>query len=298
MKQICWTLALLGGVAATCAARGTTWTPIETLPHAAPVEVIVRDKPRVYFRVTPESPVVVPVEGPVRLRVISRMELAPGSHEVGTYRLSATERGTTYKTLDTESAAGTTVKLAVGEGAVCKGRHMGLDVPAGSHSITLGVSGAASVLVRLEQAAAVSDAPMVTLTPVTAARSVTVAEGEKLLPYYSVLPGQPVKLRVEGPTTVELLTRLDFDATMRGSQSYRLRVSEHGSLLHEIAFKTTKATTASYTNLPDRVPSKFDRSSLALADGLHEIQIEIVEPAGGVVEIHARIPEISVGTEE
>jgi len=85
---------------------------------------------------------------------------------------------------------------------------------------------------------------------------------------------------------------------MRGSQSYRLRVTEHGAVIHEIAFKTTKATTASYTNLADHVPSKFDQSTLAFGDGLHEIQIAILEPARGSVEIHARIAEVSVGNEE
>jgi len=293
-----WGLALLGSAALVGAAQGAKWTAIEKLPRAVPVEVIVRDQPRVYFRVTAESPVVVPLEGPIRLRVISRVELPAGSHEVAKYRLNATDGSTTFGTLDTESAAATVVRLAAGESAVGKSRHMMLDVPAGSHQITLGLSHAGSVLVRLEQASPGGGSPMVTLTPVVAARSVTVAEGEKLLPYYSVLPGQPVTLRLVGPTTLQLLSRLDFDATMRGSQSYRLRVTEHGAVIHEIAFKTTKATTASYTNLADHVPSKFDQSTLAFGDGLHEIQIAILEPARGSVEIHARIAEVSVGNEE
>jgi hypothetical protein len=279
-------------------APASKWDALEKLSRVPPVEVLVRDKSRIYFRVTPQAPVVVPVEGPVRLRVVSRIELPAGSQAVATYRLTASEGATTFETLDTESAAASEVKPAAGGSALGKSRRMTFDVPAGSHKVTLALGGASSVLVRIHQSSAKGEVPMVSLTPVSAARSVTVSEGEKLVPYYSVLPAQPVKLRVVGPTSLELLARLDFDATMRGQQTYRLRVSERGRTLREYSFKTTKAIAASYTNLADRVPSKFDRVTLPLGDGAHDLAIELVEPVRGAAEIHARIPEPSVGNEE
>lgn len=63
-------------------------------------------------------------------------------------------------------------------------------------------------------------------------------------------------------------------------------------------FRTNKATTASYTNLKDRVPSKFDRLMLPIGNGTHEISVELLAPAGGAAEIHARIPQPTVGNEE
>src|SRR5262249_14742552 len=155
----------------------------------------------------------------------------------------------------------------------------------GRHRVELDLTGAAAALIRIQSSAATEGGePMVSLTPVSASRSVTVVEGEKSIPYYSVLPGQPVRIRVVGPTRLELLARLDFDATMRGQQSYRLRLAEAGRALREFPIKTTKATTATYANLPDRVPSKFERVVWSVPAGIHEIAVELVQPPQGSAE--------------
>ena len=174
-----------------------------------------------------------------------------------------------------------------------------VDVPAGKHELTLVLEDTQSVLVRLQRgAAAKGHEMMVSLTPVEAPRSVLLAEGERTIAYYSVLPKKAVRLRVVGPTRLELMTRLDFDPTMRGTQSYSLAISDGDRRLREVTFKTTKATTASYTNLTDRVPSKFDRVQLVIEAGTHEISVELLQPVQGSVEIRALIPQPAVLDQE
>jgi hypothetical protein len=85
---------------------------------------------------------------------------------------------------------------------------------------------------------------------------------------------------------------------MRGTQSYRLTVTEKGRSLRGVEFKTTKATGATYTNLKDRVPSKFDQFQLVIGPGLHELSVNLVSPVKGAVEVHARIPQPQIGNEE
>ena len=87
-------------------------------------------------------------------------------------------------------------------------------------------------------------------------------------------------------------------ARQRGTQSYRLAISDGGKPLRELQYKTTKALTATYPELTDRVPSKFRRASLPIPSGLHEISVALVKPKNGSVEIHARIPEPDVGNAE
>ncbi len=283
----------------SAAARAGAWEAIERLPGQAAVSVLVNGQPRIYFRILPGKPLAISIDGPARLRIVSRVEMPPGSTEVVSYVLRVSEGANVLDQQKTETSASSAARLAAGSQAIAKSRRMGVEVPKGRHPLSLSVEGPFAVLVRLQQAApAMGERPMVTLTPVEAARSVLVTEGEKTIPYYTALPGRPVKLRVVGPTTLDLLTRLDFDETMRGTQTYRLAITEGGRRLREVEFKTTKATTATYGNLKDRVPSKFDRLQLAIADGLHELAVELLAPAKGSVEIHARIPEPSTGTEE
>ena len=284
-------IALAGPVAAA------GWESIESLPGRAAVTVTVKGKPRIYFRITSGAPLAVTVVGPAQLRVISRAALPGPKAPVASYQLVATEGGKALLAADEKAGAARSAS-APGVAALGEARRMTIDVPTGTHTIEIHLAGASAVLARLQRSAPAGAESWVSLTPIKAARSVSVLEGEKSIAYYTALHGQPVALRVVGPTTLDLLTRLDFDDTMRNVQAYRLRLMERGKMLREVEFRTTKAVTASYSNLADRVPSKFDRLSLPVGPGLHEIEIQLVAPAGGAAEIHARIPQPSVGNAE
>lgn len=275
------------------------WEAIERLPDRTPVTVTVEGKPRLYFRLTPESPLMISVDGPARVRVVSRAELLPHSPRVVSYRLRASENGKELDHSNTEASLSDLASGPAGAHTVAKSRRMSFEVGPGAHHVTISVEGAPALFVRLHRAApARGQETFVTLTPIDAPRSVTVVEGERAIPYSSVMPGKPVTLKLVGPTTLDLLARLDFDSRMRGSQNYRLGFFERGRPLREAAFKTTKATIASYSNLPDRVPSKFDRLRLQVGSGTHEITVKLLSPRDGAAEIHARIPEPQVGDQE
>jgi hypothetical protein len=290
-------LAALAALVLAGPAAADRWESIESLPGRAPEIVKVKGKSRVYFRLTAQKPIAVTLAGPARLRVISRAVLAKGGGNTAAYQIVALEGGKALRAAHEEAGAAAHVS-APGIPALAHGRTMILEVPDGTHRVELRLAGTAEVLVRLQRAAPAGSEAWVSLTPVRASRSVSVIEGEKTIAYYSVRQGQPVALRVVGPTTLDVLARLDFDATMRGAQSYRLVFAERGRTVREAEFRTTKAAAATFSNLADRVPSKFDRLSLPVGPGLHEIDVSIVSPPGGVAEIHARIPQPAVGTLE
>jgi hypothetical protein len=297
MRSRAWVVLALGLLAASPAAA-ERWGTLEHLPGAATATLLVSDKERVYFRVTAAKPLEFAITGPAQVRITTRVEMPAGSPAVATYQLKVFEGVRMVDQIATESSVADSVRTAGSAMRFGKSRTLTFDLPAGKHALKLALAGAAAVVVRIQQSGGASDVPMISLTPVSAARSVSVAEGEKTIPYYTVLPRRPVMLRVVGPTTLEILSRLDFDETMRGTFSYTLRASAKGRTLTEAQFKTTKATTATYTNLPDRVPSKFDRMIVAVPGGLHEISLQLIQPARGSAEIHARIPQPSVGNQE
>ena len=288
--------ALLSPATASLAAK---WEAIEKLPGRSPIALLVEDKERIYFRLTSQEPLRVKMQGPAQLRVVSRAELGADPNAVISYRLRAFEASTLLDEQSTETSGSSLVRQESENRAMGKSRRMVVDVPAGKHELTLVLEGTQSVLVRLQRgAAAKGQEMMVSLTPVEAPRSVLLAEGERTIAYYSVLPKKAVRLRVVGPTRLELMTRLDFDPTMRGTQTYSLAISDGDRRLREVTFKTTKATTASYTNLTDRVPSKFDRVQLVIEAGTHEISVELLQPVQGSVEIRALIPQPAVLDQE
>ena len=286
----------LGHPARSSAAR---WRPIGEVASGAPVRVLVSGKPRVYYRVSPGSPISFSVKGPARIRLVSRVEFGSGKSPAIAYRLRLSGDGRVWKEHATESSPAPTARLKEGGAHVGKSRTALVKVPAGEHALTLSAEGPAAVFVRILVAERSGvGAKLVSITPVEAVRSVTVSEGEKLIPYYTVTAARPARLRIVGPTRLELSVRLDYDATMRGAQPYKISIAESGKRLREARLRTTKSAAATYTDLKDRVPSKLDRVVLDLGPGLHELSVALVEPRGGSVQIHARIPEPTLGGEE
>lgn len=280
-------------------AHAASWEAIEQLPGRPSTPVVVSGKTRAYFKVTSSTPLDVPIDGPSRLNVVSRAILPKGTAAVARYTLVVSDRGKVLEREETESSSAGQVRDPSGAGDLGKSRRMTVDVPAGTHRVTLAVVGPTAVLVRLRRAASASGgAPTVSLTPIVAERTVPVIENERTIPYYGLTVGRPVRFRVVGPTTLDLLTRLDFDATMRGTQAYRIAIVEGGRRLREVAYRTTKATAASYANVRDRVPSKFDRTQVPVPAGLHEFDVALIAPAGHTASVHARIPQPTVGGEE
>lgn len=282
------------------AARAGAWDPVERLEGTPPVVVEVGRKPRLYFPLSPQRPLEIPVEGPARVRIVSRAVVAENSKAPAIYTLSVTAGGKVLGEARTESSRAPNARRRGGKGAVCKSRTLAVEVPAGRHRLIVHAEGAPLLLVRILVASPRRDpaAKMVSLTATTAARSVTVVERELMIPYYTTRVASPVVFRVVGPTNLELSSRLDFETTMRGPQRYRLSIRVDGAPAREEAFTTTKAAGASYSETKDRLPSKLDRFVLPIGEGTHDVAIELIAPKKGTAQIHGRIPQPSIGNEE
>src|SRR5262245_22933915 len=112
-------------------AGAATWESYERLPGSPPLRVRVRDQERTYFRLTSEKPLVVPVDGPGRMRVITRVEMSSGNAGVVRYDVRATEGTALLEQLSTESSEASEVGLVGGGMHLGKSRRMTFDVPAG-----------------------------------------------------------------------------------------------------------------------------------------------------------------------
>ena len=77
--------------------------------------------------------------------------------------------------------------------------------------------------------------------------------------YYHFETNQPLALTVTGPTTLKVYTRLLFDHTMNGSQSYTLEVWRDGEPWREFHFDAKKLSSAAIVEQPDLLPGTRQR---------------------------------------
>ncbi len=276
-----------------------SWKAIEKVPGVVSVPVLVDRTEREYFRVTPMTPLSLSVRGPAHLRIVSRAEMPPDASPSSAYALKAKDGKKVIERQQTTTTASADARLKKGTSRLGQSRQLIVRIPEGTHRLTLSVEGSSAVLLRLlvRQRAPVP-VKTVSLTPVEATRTVSFTEDEKVIPYYTALPGRPVRFRIVGPVTLDLVSRLDFDATMRGSQPYTLAVSVGDGRSQRARLNTTKALTATYRELKDRVPGKFRRTEVSVPEGTHLVTVGLLKPAAGSVEIQARIPQPEVGAQE
>ncbi|HEU4724915.1 MAG TPA: hypothetical protein VFU59_06400 [Candidatus Eisenbacteria bacterium] len=304
MSRIAAVLALVAALLlappSASAARSGGWDPVERLEGTPSVVVEVGKKPRLYFPLSGRRPLEVPVEGPARVRIVSRAVVAAETEGSVSYTIRIVAGGKTLGEARTESSKAPNARRRDGKGALCKSRTLAVDVPAGTHRLLVQCDGDPPLLVRLLLASPRRDpgVKLVSLTPMTAAKSVTVVEGELMIPYYTTRTNTPVVFRIVGPTSLELTSRLDYETTMRGPQRYRLSIKVDAGPPREEVFTTTKAASASYSESKARIPSKLDRVVVPIGEGAHAVSVVLIAPAKGTAQIHGRIPQPSIGNEE
>lgn len=293
-------LSVLLSLAALRPSRGAeSWKAIEKVPGATPVPVLVEGADRAYFRVTPSAALTLSLRGPAQLRIVSRAVMPTAPASSADYLLRVREGKKVLERQRASTTVSTDARPKKGATRLGQSRQMIVRIPAGEHALALSVEGAHPVLVRLlgRKQAPWAD-KTVSLTPVEAFRTVSFKDNEKVIPYYSARPDKLVRFRIVGPVTVELVSRLDFDATMRGSQPYTLAVGVGDDKPRRVTLKTTKALTATYRDLNDRVPGKLRRTPVSVPEGTYVLTVGLAKPDGGSVEVQARIPEPQVGGQE
>lgn len=109
--------------------------------------------------------------------------------------------------------------------------------------------------------------------------------------YYHFSEDAPLRFEVIGPTKLQIDTRLDFDHSMNGSQSYELEIHQDGEVLSRFFYHTKKLTGAAYVERPRILAGERKRMRLTVPKGLHEYEIHCVGPANCGVAAKIRIPE-------
>lgn len=268
------------------------WRAIEDIPGSTLVQLNVQGESRVYFATNAQKPLKLLVDGPTDLKLVSRLKLGR-RQALGSYALRVLASGKVIATQQTETGPSQAFPLDGGDFVPAKSRTFEFHVPAGVHEITFKPDGSSTVFLRLfkpwEGPGGARDR-MISLTPITPGRTVTLIEGEKQIIYYTVTSKEKSDFRVIGPTPVQVLARLDFSPSMRGSQRYVLTASLGEHVFPPYVLQTTKATAASYRERPDVVPSKYDTFTLDIPAGVHVLSLRLTSPAGGAGEVHVRIP--------
>ncbi len=95
--------------------------------------------------------------------------------------------------------------------------------------------------------------------------------------YYVARSGEEIVLDVVGPTTIKVVSRLDYDAMMMGEKSYRIKVHEDEQLKNTYAVTARPSSVAYYENQKGHIPGRGSSFFVSVPEGKHSYRFEFVD---------------------
>lgn len=238
-----------------------------TPEHPWNIEIVTR-KTQEYFLLTKQEPITLTVEGPTYLRVYTRILLSDKIHGDHLYKLILAQGPLDERIISFETALSTVTTDKHGT-MVSKWRSFYIEAPEGMNTYTLTHwdSPKDTILVRF---AYESPKPW-NIVPATEYDAVLeTIEEERTTRYYELTKEGRVVVRVSGPTRMRVTTRLNYDESMFGEQSFTLIAADNGS---ENAFplKCYRSDILHYQNKSDIVPSNARTIYLTVESGTHTL---------------------------
>jgi hypothetical protein len=234
---------------------------------------VIKKKEVDYLLLKREKPLTFEAEGPVFLRIYTRLIFDREVRDTAYYKIilqedEERERVITKKTVPSEVAK--TDNLKVG-----KWRTFLVEVPPGKHlyKLILWDSPFGNVGVRVKET---SPPQWIDLTPLNPDETVTAVEEEKIITYYIKGGENPLNLRVEGPSKLKVLVRMNFTEEMGNEGNFTLSVSLDGEEILRNPVRTYRSQTVFWRERKDLVPSKAEQFYIDVPKGTHTVSVRVL----------------------
>ncbi len=246
-----------------------------------------------YLLLDPAKGMEYKVNGPRRVKLITRYISGPGDPERQRYNVSLQLDGEEIlkKSFRSKPMAGVTV---CNQGAgVSTLRRAYVDIPKGAHilSITAQSQGSGDVVGRVFKASKRKSTGTVPFSPEGYLELATLQfESGSQSTYYRFEAGSPLTFSVTGPTKLQVRTRLDFETGMLGSQKYAVEVYCDGELYRAFHYDVTRLANAFYPTQLDLLPGVRKKLSIKVPAGKHSYEVRCVRPDNCGIAAQIRIP--------
>lgn len=235
-----------------------------------------------YFPLERGDEILLTVEGPTTLRVLSRIDFGDNtSGEKRYYLRYEREDGKKGKFRRTTTVSPTAVLADNQNVHMGTSRNAYLKVPDGKHTYRFYLGSKASYKLYLRfykrSADLSSGSENVAFAPANFTRAVTLTVKEEDLTYYRIGEQDSLRLSIIGPTTIRVLSRLEFDPTMITEQKYRIRILENGLEKQIFPLRSKPSEAAEYRELSKMIVGKGSKFFVVVPRGKHEYRFEILD---------------------
>jgi hypothetical protein len=245
-------------------------------------QLVISGKTRHYYVLEDEALIEVAVDGPSKLKVMSRLAMKQDA-DSGSYTFeylvddSKSAKQISHKTVPSTKAEYTD-KRAASIGLL---RTHVIEVPRGKHTykFRLPQGAAQAVYVRFSQQTNefTDGTPVIVMTPFEFTSSVDLVTKEESYTYYRVSEKDRVVLKLVGPSTLKILSRIEYDSNMQGKQKWKVQVLEDGAVKRVYNLSSTKSDVNTYRETTNLVPSRAETFYVEIPAGEHVYEFKLPE---------------------
>jgi hypothetical protein len=113
----------------------------------------------------------------------------------------------------------------------------------------------------------------VTLSPMYPKEPVDLVSRENVIHYFRFSQNKPLRVKINGPTILRVLNRMENHYYMKGRINYRLQVKEDGEVKHTYLLSSVRSEITSYKKEGTKIPGKAKEIDINVPGGTHIYEI-------------------------
>ncbi|MBN2543238.1 hypothetical protein JXI42_10270 [bacterium] len=235
----------------------------------------------IYYSFSNKKPVELKVTGPKRIKVYLRA-----------YNDC---RGTEFNILVDENVIQTDkmskglskYKLKDTKENVSNAKTFNVKIPSGEHTLILKPFKKCISICRFVEL----EEELVLFAPTKTYRTLNLIVKEKGYDYYLCTKDEPVEVSIIGPTTITVYARLNYSKEMRGTQHFKIIVTENGESKYNYKLETNISEVSYYEEEKGLLPSKAEKFTIKVNKGSHKFKFYLGDSAANTAALRFFVPE-------
>ena len=237
------------------------------------VTVVVSGKNRSYYALSSKDPLIVTARGPGILKIITRLQFKSMDNNKTDYAIFYSLNGSRkviseYSGISKDPKSKFENETLVTPGT---GEELILELGRGEHTIEVGLSSTNLKVVSRFLFTPTKETKInwVSLSPLYPNEPVSLVTNEDVVTYYRFSFNKPLKIRITGPTTLRIFSRIENQYQMKGRINYRLQVKEDGKIKNTYLLSSVRSEVTIYRKGCGRTPGKAREIIVYVPEGTH-----------------------------
>jgi len=241
------------------------------------IKTIVSGKSKNYYPVLKNSPSIVSVKGPGKLKIITRVQFNSEKFEELDYVVCCKLDGNVMDDVVFENVKRSSNALYIDDsyGTPGDAKDIILELGAGEHTIELWCGtefpnfNARYLFTKTKQ----KKIDWVTKSPLYPNEPVDLVNNEDVIHYFRFSKSKPLKISITGPTVLRVLNRLENHYYMKGRINYRIQVKEDGYIKNTYLLSSVRSEVTAYKKDGKKIPGKAKEIVINVPGGTHIYEI-------------------------